>query len=103
MLAMCLLLYGWTGGNWLLFLLLLLAPDLGALGYLAGPRVGAATYNAVHNYLLPASLAAYGLLSGSPLAVSLALIWFAHIGMDRLFGYGLKYPSGSKDNHLARV
>ena len=33
----------------------------------------------------------------------LALIWVAHIGMDRLMGYGLKYPSAFKDTHLQHV
>jgi hypothetical protein len=43
------------------------------------------------------------MLAGSPFAVSVALVWFAHIGMDRLMGYGLKYPTGFKDTHLQRV
>lgn len=33
----------------------------------------------------------------------LALIWFAHIGMDRALGYGLKYPSGFRETHLGRI
>lgn len=91
------------GGSWILFALLILAPDVSMLGYLLGARVGTAAYNAVHSYGLPASLVAYGVLAGSPLAVSVALVWFAHIGMDRLVGYGLKYASGFKDTHLGRV
>ncbi len=31
-----------------LFVVLILAPDLSMLGYLAGSRVGAAVYNVVH-------------------------------------------------------
>ena len=54
-------------------------------------------YNLFHNYTLPAVLAAYGVLGGNTLAVSLALIWFAHIGMDRLLGYGLKYADSFGD------
>ena len=30
-------------------------------------------------------------------------IWLAHIGVDRMVGYGLKYPTSSKDTHLNRV
>ena len=96
------LLYWINGESWWLFALLLLAPDLSMLGYLAGPRVGAVTYNAFHSYPLPAALGIFGVLAGSPLAVSVALVWFAHIGMDRLMGYGLKYPTGFKDTHLQR-
>ena len=95
--------YRASGGNWWLFALLLLAPDLAALGYLAGNRVGAATYNLVHTYALPLALLGYGLWGASPLALSLALIWLAHIGMDRAVGYGLKYATAFKDTHLGRV
>ena len=95
--------YWQRGENWLLFALLILAPDLSMLGYLAGTRVGATAYNLVHNYLLPAILAAYALATGSELALSLAVIWFAHIGGDRLLGFGLKYPTVFQDTHLSHV
>ena len=97
------LLYWLNGGSWWLFALLLMAPDVSMLGYLGGLRFGAAIYNAFHSYPLPAALAAFGLLGGSPLAVSLSLVWFAHIGMDGLAGYGLKYPTAFGDTHLGRV
>lgn len=96
-------LYALRGGNWWLFGLLLLAPDLSALGYLAGNKVGAYCYNLVHTYLLPGVLAAYGLFGSKELALLLALIWFAHIGMDRALGFGLKYTTEFKDTHLAHV
>jgi hypothetical protein len=97
------LLYWVNGGSWVLFALLILAPDVSMLGYLFGTKVGAATYNLAHTYALPASLAVFGVLAGGPLAVSVALVWFAHIGVDRLVGYGLKYASGFRDTHLDRV
>ena len=103
MLVGSVLLYWINGGSWWLFALLLLAPDVSMAGYLAGPRVGAALYNAFHSYPLAAALGIFGLLVGAPLAVSVALVWFAHIGMDRLVGYGLKYPTEFKDTHLQRV
>ena len=103
LLALSVLLYSLNGEGWLVFVLLLLAPDLSALGYLAGPRVGAAVYNAFHTYALSAALAAFGLLGGGSVVVAVALIWFAHIAMDRLLGYGLKYPTGFKDTHLGRL
>lgn len=103
LLALSVLLFWWAGGSWSLFAALLLAPDLSMLGYLAGSRIGAALYNAVHAYPLPAALGAFGLLGGSAVAVAVALVWFAHIGMDRLMGYGLKHPTGFKDTHLDRL
>ncbi len=102
-LAGSVLLYWLNGGSWWLFALLLLAPDLAMLGYLAGPRVGAVAYNVFHSYPLPAALGLVGLFVGAPLAVSVALVWFAHIGMDGLAGYGLKYPTAFGDTHLGRV
>ena len=97
------LLYRVNGGGWLMFGVLLLAPDLSMLGYLAGPQVGAAIYNAFHTYAMPAVVGALGMIFASPLTVALALIWFAHIGMDRTVGYGLKYPSSFEDTHLERA
>jgi hypothetical protein len=102
-LALAVLLYWVNGGSWVLFGVLILAPDLSMLGYLAGRQVGAGVYNAFHSYALPGVLAAGGLFGGSAVAVSLALIWFAHIGVDRAVGYGLKYATGFKDTHMERV
>lgn len=97
------LLYTRHDAGWLLFIVLLLAPDLSALGYLVGKRIGTTAYNIAHTYALPAILGGAGLIGDNDLAVSLALIWAAHIGMDRSIGYGLKYPSDFKDTHLSRV
>jgi hypothetical protein len=102
-LALALLLYARNDGPWLLFILLFLAPDLSFIAYLAGSRVGAAVYNTVHTYTVPAAVGIAGLFSESGLVVWLALIWAAHIVGDRLLGYGLKYPTAFKDTHLGQV
>jgi len=44
-------LFGASGGNWLFLVPLLLLPDVSAIGYLAGPRIGSFTYNVVHNWV----------------------------------------------------
>jgi hypothetical protein len=31
------------------------------------------------------------------------LIWTAHIGVDRLLGFGLKYPTRFHDTHIQRL
>lgn len=103
LLTAALALYAQSGGSWWLFALLLFAPDISMVGYLANQKIGAQTYNVIHIYLLPALLAAYGWFATAPLASQLALIWFAHIGMDRMLGYGLKYETAFKDTHLQRV
>lgn len=73
------------------------------VGYLFGARTGSLAYNIVHSYTLPLAFAVISLVVGAPLGVQLALIWLAHIGMDRTVGYGLKYQTGFKDTHLQRV
>ena len=98
--AAAVVLYYHSGGGWLMFVLLFLAPDLSMVGYLAGPRWGAVAYNVVHAYLAPIALGVVGLLADLPLAVAVALIWTAHIGFDRVLGYGLKYPSAFGNTHL---
>ncbi len=90
-------------GSGLAFGVFLLAPDLSMLGYLVSLRVGAMMYNIVHTVALPLTLLGVGLALGSTVAVQAALIWAAHIGMDRLVGYGLKYETNFKDTHMGRV
>ena len=93
-----------AGGNaWWKFCVFLLAPDLAMIGYAFGARIGAATYNAVHTYVAVGALWLLGHLLGIASVSPICLIWFAHIGFDRLLGYGLKYPSGFKDTHFGRV
>ena len=91
------------GGSWALFAALFFAPDLSLLGYLAGPRVGAAVYNAGHSLIGPALLAAGGVAFGAPSLVLGALIWVAHVGFDRALGYGLKHGDAFTSTHLGRI
>jgi Domain of unknown function (DUF4260) len=103
LLAVAAFLYARSDASWLLFALLLLAPDVGMVGYLRGSRAGAVLYNLFHTSLLPAGLAVVGVIAESRAAVAVALIWLAHIGMDRALGFGLKYPTEFRDTHLGRV
>lgn len=91
--------YAWLGASWWLFAILFLVPDLSMVGYLRGPRLGAAIYNAGHWYVLPAILIALGLATDGTITL-IGLIWAAHIGFDRALGFGLKYAEGFKANHL---
>jgi hypothetical protein len=90
-------------GSWQLFVLLILAPDLAMLGYLAGPAVGAIVYNALHILVWPVILFFAGLYADNTLAMQMATIWVAHIAMDRALGYGLKLPTGFTDTHLGKI
>ena len=97
------LLYGIWDGSWLIYLILFLAPDLSFAAYLAGPRFGALVYNTAHAYLAPMVLMTAGFATSSPLVLSIAMIWLAHIGIDRALGYGLKYEAGFGFTHLGRI
>lgn len=100
-LAVAASLYALSDVGWVWFAILFFAPDAGLLGYLAGPKVGAAAYNALHSYVGPLTATLGLLLLNEP--VTVPLIWVAHIGFDRALGYGLKYPSAFQDTHLGRI
>ena len=95
--------YAFADGSWTLFLVLILAPDLAMLGYLAGPRIGAIVYNAFHILVWPAILSSRGFIQGRCWRCRSRLIWIAHIAIDRALGYGLKLPTGFGDTHLGRI
>jgi hypothetical protein len=97
------ILYRQSHGSWLLFALLFLVPDLFMFGYLLSKKTGAILYNLAHTYALPLLWLAAIWTNGPILYRSLGLIWIAHIGWDRLIGYGLKYGTNFKDTHLQRV
>ena len=97
------MLYAVWGGSWWVYAILFLVPDLSFAGYLAGPRAGAVVYNAAHSYMAPMALMTAGFALASPLTLSIAMIWLAHIGIDRALGYGLKYSAGFTFTHLGRI
>jgi hypothetical protein len=98
-----LLLYAGLDAHWLLFVVLVLAPDLSMLGYMLGVRFGTALYNLVHTLVIPLLLIAVSIFYKQLWLLPYGLIWTAHIGADRLLGYGLKYPTRFHDTHLQRL
>jgi hypothetical protein len=95
--------YHQLNGSWLLFFLIFLWPDVFMLGYLVNVRLGASLYNLVHTYAGPLLLGAAAVFEHWHSTLLFALIWGAHIGIDRMLGYGLKYPTFFKDTHLQRA
>ena len=91
------------GLPWWAFLLLLIVPDVSMVGYLRGPRVGAIVYNVAHDLLSGVAIAGLGLVIGSVPIAAAGAILVAHGGIDRMMGYGLKFPSSFKDTHLGRI
>jgi Domain of unknown function (DUF4260) len=101
LLAGSVLAYTTTGQPWWLIPLTLLLPDLSAVGYLGGTALGARVYNLFHITPLPGALVAVGWWQDASLASALGLIWLAHIGLDRMLGYGLKYDDDFQHTHLS--
>lgn len=95
--------YGYLGYSWVLFAVLFMAPDLSMLCYFIGPRSGSTAYNIAHGYIGPLLLAAAALFLNTAAALPPALIWAAHIGMDRMFGFGLKRGVDFWDTHLGMI
>ena len=92
--------YSRFGLSWWTFAGLLLVPDLGMVGYLATTSAGAVIYNAMHTETPPLLLLCTGLAQRNNNVTCLALVWLAHIGMDRMFGFGLKYRGSFGHTHL---
>lgn len=98
--CLSLYLYWLNGFSWILFFVLILAPDLSMVGYLKNNKFGAFLYNIFHTYTVSLLIIFLGFILSNPTLLSVGIIWTTHIGMDRMVGYGLKYPTSFKDNHL---
>jgi hypothetical protein len=102
-LVISLLAYARFGDGWAIFALFFLTPDLSFLGYLAGPKFGAALYNCAHSFIGALAVLAVGVFASVAVAATVGLIWSAHIGFDRALGYGLKYSAGFGFTHLGLI
>ncbi|HDR6314423.1 TPA: DUF4260 domain-containing protein [Bacillus thuringiensis] len=89
--------------GWIIFLVFFLAPDISMLAYGINNRVGAKVYNICHTYIISILIAIIGVYFKIDTVIMIGLIWTAHIGMDRMFGYGLKYETDFKDTHIQRL
>ncbi len=92
--------YWRLGQSWWTFAGLLLLPDLGMAGYLLNTKAGAALYNTVHTETPPVLLLCAAWAQKNHIVAGVALCWLAHIGMDRMMCYGLKYGDGFGHTHL---
>jgi hypothetical protein len=101
-LIIALILYSKLGLGWGTFALYFLVPDISFIGFLAGSKIGALSYNLAHSYIGPMVLLGVGYTS-VPALYYAGLIWIAHIGFDRAMGYGLKYSDGFSLTHLGLI
>jgi hypothetical protein len=88
---------------WWLFFAWLLAPDLSMIGYVVNPKVGAALYNLAHHQGLALAIVSAATYFSSPGLTLTGIILFGHSAMDRMLGYGLKYPDDFKHTHLGWI
>lgn len=95
--------YRAAGGDLLWLVPALLLVDVSMVGYLAGPNPGAILYNVAHNWLTAAVVLALGLQTGVAALALAGWVLLAHVGADRLAGYGLKYATSFQDTHLGRI
>ncbi|MGX7243831.1 DUF4260 family protein [Enterococcus quebecensis] len=85
------------------FFLFLLLPDITMVGYLSNPSLGAKIYNLGHNLVFPVLLIFIYLPTQTTLLLAISLVWCAHIFIDRILGYGLKYPDTFKHTHIQNL
>jgi len=89
--------------NWWWFLVLLLTPDVGMLGYAVNSKIGAITYNLLHHKGIAIVIYLSGVYLQNEIIQLIGVILFSHSSLDRVFGYGLKYADGFKHTHLGYI
>lgn len=89
--------------QWWWFLVLILAPDLGMIGYLFGNKIGALMYNIFHHKGVAIALYLLGVYLSMDIVQLIGVVLFAHSAMDRIMSYGLKYDRGFKYTHLGEI
>ena len=77
--------------------------DIGMIGYIVSARVGALTYNLIHNSTIPTILIIYGALNNAHAISVIAYAWTFHIAIDRMLGFGLKHKKSFHHTHLGKI
>ena len=82
---------------------MILLPDIGMLGYVLNPKIGAIIYNAFHHKGVAIVFFFIGIYFNLELLQFIGIILFSHAAMDRIFGYGLKYFDAFSNTHLGKI
>lgn len=83
--------------------MLLIAPDISMLGYLAGNKTGAIAYNVFHHKVIGIGLIMAGYILQLNELLLPGIIIFGHSSLDRMMGYGLKYFESFHHTHLGKI
>ncbi len=102
-LLFCIIIYFHLDFNIFIFFICLFLPDLFMLGYLINSKAGAFLYNLGHVFVFPLISLLFAVITTKQIFLMIALIWAAHIFLDRMIGYGLKYDKGFKVTHLQKL
>jgi hypothetical protein len=89
--------------SWGWFLVLILTPDIGMLGYVINTKIGAITYNFLHHKAIAMSFYFMGIYFQNDILQIIGVILFSHTSLDRIFGYGLKFFDNFKNTHLGQI
>jgi hypothetical protein len=100
----CIVLLYLSDAEWWWYLLLMIGPDISMLGYLAGNKIGAWSYNLFHHKAIAVIIFILGVwILNINWIMLIGIVLFGHSSMDRFFGYGLKYENGFKFTHLGEI
>jgi len=91
------------GGTFIAFIIFLFAPDIGMIGYLINPLIGAYSYNITHNKGLAILLFILGMILKTDVLIFTGIIIFSHSSLDRVLGYGLKHRNSFNNTHLEQI
>jgi len=91
------------GVPWWGYIVLLLGPDISMIGYVFGPTTGALMYNIFHHKGVGVIIGMAGFIFGGQIAIMMGIIIVGHSSMDRMLGYGLKYPDAFTHTHLGLI
>ena len=103
MLGLGMMLFAFLDYAWWIFPALILLPDISMAGYLANKKIGAAIYNLFHHKGTAILLYAAGIILANDAIMLAGIILFAHSSLDRMLGYGLKYPDSFQHTHLGWI
>ena len=103
MFLLSIILFNQTDYVWWIFLVLILTPDVGMLGYVVNTKIGAYMYNLFHHKGMAICILCLGWYLENPILELSGIILFGHSSMDRMLGYGLKFEDSFKHTHLGNL